>query len=83
MIDVLFETEQIMEQKRDEFLGGTKGRLREVLERIWNDKFKWGRTFTSCKRGMYDDLRDELEKLGFFVFHEMHYGEVMFCISWK
>lgn len=83
MVDVLYETEQIIEKKRDEFLGASRGRLREVLERVWNDKFKWGKSFTCCRAGIYDDLQEELEDLGFYVFREMHYGEVMFCISWR
>lgn len=83
MIDILFDTEQIIEQKREEFLGNSQGRLRDLLERIWTDKFKWGKTFTCCKVGMYDDLKEELENMGFYVFSEMRYGEIMFCISWK
>jgi hypothetical protein len=83
MVDVLFETEQMIEQKRNEFLGDSRGRMRDVLLRIWNDKFKWGKSFTCCKPGIYDDLKEELEEMGFYVFNEMHYGEIMFCISWK
>ncbi len=83
MVDVLFETEQILEMKKREFLGDTQGRLRELLERVWIDKFKWGKSFTSCKLGIYDDLQEQLENLGFYVFHEMHYGEMMFCMTWK
>lgn len=83
MVDVLFETEQLIEQKRDEFLGNAKGRLREVLERIWIDKFKWGKNMTCCKMGMFDDLQEEFEERGFYVTHERRYGEIMMCISWK
>jgi hypothetical protein len=83
MIDILLNAEQLMDQKRNEFLGDSDGRLREVLERIWVDKFKWGKTITCCKLGMYDDLKVELEERGFFVFSEMRYGEVMLCISLK
>ncbi len=83
MLDIIFETEQILEQKRSEFLGDSKGRLRELLERIWIDKFKWGKSQTCCKMGMYDDLKEALEEMGFFVYHEMRYGQMMFCIQWK
>lgn len=83
MLDILYEVEQLIELKRIEFLGGTKGRLREVLERIWVDKLKWGKTLTCCKKGLYDDLKPELEDMGFYTFYEMRYGETMFCISWK
>jgi hypothetical protein len=81
MIDILYEAEHLMLQKREEFLGNAKGRLREILERIWVDKFKWGKSITTCKKGIYDDLKEELEELGFFVYSEMRYGEVMFCVA--
>ena len=81
MNNILFEAEQILVKKREEFLGDTKGRLREILERVWVDKFKWGKLITSCRLGMYDDLKEELEELGFYVFYETYYGEKMFCIS--
>jgi hypothetical protein len=83
MIDILLETEHMIDLKREEFLANSRGRLREILERIWNDKFKWGKNITCCKMGMYDDLKEELEDMGFFVFNEMRYGERMLCISWR
>jgi hypothetical protein len=83
MLDILFEAEQLLTMKREQFLGNSKGRLREVLERIWIDKFKWGKMNTCCRLGMYDDLKEELESLGFYVYYEMYYGEKMFCISLK
>lgn len=83
MLEIIIETEQFMEQKRAEFLGGSKGRLRELLERIWTDKFKWGKNYTCCRLGMYDDLKGTLEEMGFFVYHEMRYGQMMLCIQWK
>jgi hypothetical protein len=80
---VLYEAEQILFKKREEFLGDSKGRLREILERIWVDKFKWGKLLTCCRLGMYDDLKEDLENLGFYVFYETYYGEKMLCISLK
>jgi len=83
MLDILFETEQYIEQKHSQFLGGTKGRMRELLERVWIDKLKWGKTYSCCRMGLYDDLKDELEEMGFYIFYEIRYGEKMFCVSWK
>jgi hypothetical protein len=83
MYKTLYETEILISHKKEEFLGNTGGRMRELLDRIWTDKFKWGKQVSSCKMGMYDDLKEELEELGFQVFYDQCYGEKMFCISLK
>lgn len=81
MRKILYDAELMMTLKKSEFLGNSNGRLREVLERLWVDKFKWGKQTSCCKVGVYDDLKEKLEELGFQVFYDTCYGERMFCIS--
>jgi hypothetical protein len=81
MQKILYEAELMMTLKKSEFLGNNNGRLREVLERLWIDKFKWGKQISCFKVGMYDDLIEKLEELGFHVFYDTYYGERMFCVS--
>ena len=82
MVNILQNTERFLKEQREEFIKGSEGKLRILLESIWSEyiMYKNKEVTFPLDTNIYEE---EFIKRGFECKVGSKWGQATFVVSWK